>query len=145
MAIRKSNRGATVDMDALISKSNPSSPSVGNMRVNANGDRLGSNGEVIQKNEDRVREYYKDNPRSSTNNASLKGGMQNTQEPTVKETTKPATKKKSIKPDTEPVVEPVVEPVEFDAPDEVQPLGYKEVHLPNGDIDMVPYYKEEDK
>ena len=28
--------------------------------------------------------------------------------------------------------------------DEEKPLGYKEVELPNGDIDMVPYYTEED-
>jgi len=27
----------------------------------------------------------------------------------------------------------------------LEPLGFKEVELPNGDIDMVPYYKEEDK
>ena len=28
--------------------------------------------------------------------------------------------------------------------DEDEPLGYKEVELPNGDIEMVPYYTQED-
>ena len=28
--------------------------------------------------------------------------------------------------------------------DEQEPLGFKEVQLPNGDIDMVPYYTEDD-
>ena len=28
--------------------------------------------------------------------------------------------------------------------DEQEPLGYKEVELPNGDIEMVPYYTKED-
>jgi hypothetical protein len=39
----------------------------------------------------------------------------------------------------------VNEPDEFDAPEGTEPLGFKEVELPNGDIDMVPYYREEDK
>ena len=151
MAIRKSNRGASVDMDALISKSSPSDPAIGNMRVNAKGDKLGANGEVIQKNEDRVRDYYKDNPKSSTSTASLKGGMEvTTQESDTAPVTQApepakATRKPKLDPDPEPVAEPVAEPDEFDAPEEMKPLGYKEVHLPNGDIDMVPYYREEDK
>ena len=37
------------------------------------------------------------------------------------------------------------EPEEFDAPDDLEPLGYREVELPNGDIEMVPYYKETDE
>ena len=35
------------------------------------------------------------------------------------------------------------EPEEFDAPQE--PVGYKEVTLPNGDIEMVPIYKKDDE
>jgi hypothetical protein len=38
---------------------------------------------------------------------------------------------------------PVAQPDEFNAPQE--PLGYREVQLPNGDIEMVPYYREEDQ
>jgi hypothetical protein len=37
----------------------------------------------------------------------------------------------------------VVEPEEFDAP--AEPVGYREVELPNGDIEMVPVYKSEDE
>ncbi|MEK9896588.1 MAG: hypothetical protein VW518_09240, partial [Burkholderiaceae bacterium] len=43
------------------------------MGVNAKGDELGPGGEIIKKREDRVRAYYKDNPKSSTSQASLKG------------------------------------------------------------------------
>jgi len=40
--------------------------------------------------------------------------------------------------------QPIAEPDEFGAPDDLEPLGYKEVELPNGDIQMVPYYNEDD-
>ena len=43
------------------------------------------------------------------------------------------------KPDTKKTQEP-----EPEAPEEQKPLGYKEVELPNGDIDMVPYYTQEE-
>ena len=72
MTVRRSNRGIQVDFDALIA-SQQASPAVGNMRVNAQGDVLGKGGEIVQKNEERVRAYYKSNPRSSTSSASLKG------------------------------------------------------------------------
>lgn len=157
MVTRRTNKGATIDMDALIAKqAQTNTPAVGNMRVNAKGDKLGPGGEVIQKNEDRVRAYYRDNPRSSTSKQSLRGPDQ-PPAPTdaearaeakakreaakaerVKEDIKSKSKSKA-KPD--PVVE---EPEEFDAPAEAEPLGFKEVELPNGDIEMVPYYKEGD-
>lgn len=131
MATRKTNRGASIDIDALIAKHNPSSPAVGNMKINAKGDQLGANGEVVKKNEQRVREYYRDNPKSSTR-TSLKDSRD---APSLPQAKKPA------KPDM-PVID---EPDEFDAPSEAEPLGYKEVEMPNGDIEMVPYYKEEEK
>lgn len=73
MTIRKSNRGVDVDFDTLIKNSDLRSTALGNMRVNAKGDRLGKSGEITQRNEDRVREYYTNNPKSSTSTASLKG------------------------------------------------------------------------
>ena len=71
MTIKRSNRGASIDFDALMAKA-ADSTAVGNMRVNAQGDVIGKGGEIVQRNEDRVRAYYKNNPRSSTS-ASLKG------------------------------------------------------------------------
>ena len=160
MAIKKSNRGAPIDMDALIA-ANKSTPAVGNMNVNASGDVMGPGGEIVQANEDRVRAYYRDNPASSTSQASLKGevpklqpdaeppayepktaktqaeNVRTQEQPPVSETVEEVLKDKEI---ATQEVEPV-EPDEFAAP---QPLGYKEMELPNGDFEMVPYYTEEE-
>lgn len=125
MVTRRTHKGTEIDIDALVKNTPLNKPAVGNMRVNARGDVLGPQGEIVQKSEDRARAYYKDNPKSSTANASLKG------------------KEKTLRPDVvtpSQVVDNGLE--EFDAPQE--PLGYKEVELENGNIQMVPYYKEED-
>ena len=138
MTVRRSNRGMQVDFDALIA-SQQASPAVGNMRVNAQGDVLGKGGEIVQKNEERVRSYYKSNPRSSTSSASLKGETPSAKlTPDAPKTAevKTAATAKANKP------APVAEPDEFDAP--VEPIGYREVTLPNGDIEMVPVYKSDE-
>ena len=143
MTIKRSNRGMSVDLDALMAKAGEST-AVGNMKVNANGDKLGRGGEIVQTNEDRVRAYYKNNPRSSTS-ASLKGNV-----PTAKlqpdaaaEVKTTATAKENIRTQkAKPDPVPVSEPDEFDAPQE--PVGYKEITLPNGDIEMVPVYKQDE-
>jgi hypothetical protein len=143
MTIKKSNRGVSIDFDALMAKAGDST-AVGNMRVNAQGDVLGKGGEVVQKSEDRVRAYYKNNPRSSTS-TSIKGNspsqklQPDTPIQSAPKTT--ATAKENVR--TAKPTPPVVEPDEFDAPQE--PVGYKEVTLPNGDIEMVPVYKAEDE
>lgn len=126
MTRRRTNRGVIIDLESLVSQSNPNQPAVGNMKVNARGDVLGKEGRIVKKNEERVREHYKNNPRTSSSQVSLKSG----------EEVKP--KPKALEPDL------VDQPDEFDAPEEVKPLGYKEVELENGDIQMVPYYREED-
>lgn len=58
----KSYRGKEVDMNR-ISKENEDSIALGNMRVNARGDKLGRGGKVIKTNEERVRDYYSNNPK----------------------------------------------------------------------------------
>lgn len=128
MVSRKTNRGNDIDIDALIAKSNKQTPAVGNMGVNAKGDRLGPGGTVVQNSEDRVRDYYRDNPRSSTQQTSVR---QNVGE----KRNKPA--------QADPVSDSLEEPDEFDAPTE--PLGYREVEMPNGDMEMVSYYTPEEK
>ena len=123
MTIRKSNRGASVDFDTLVKTIDRSTAAVGNMRVNAHGDRIGPNGEIIQKNEDRVREYYENNPKSSTSSASLKGRQEKTVLEDETPSEPPSKKKRTTK---------------------KEPLGYNEVEQSNGDIKMVPYYNEKD-
>jgi hypothetical protein len=59
-------QGKEIDMDALLAR-NETMPAVGNVRVNARGDELGPNGQIIRKKEDIVNEYYEDNPKSRSN------------------------------------------------------------------------------
>lgn len=154
MAIRRTNRGTPIDMDALLA-ANQSVVAVGNMRVNAAGDVLGERGEVILKNEDRVRAYYRDNPKSSTARASLKGKLPGATEEELAAATEAAAAVKTAATAQEnkrtakarrpsaPVAPD--QPSEFDAPEQAgEPLGYKEVELPNGDIEMVPVYRKSD-
>lgn len=145
MVTRRTHRGNAVDMDALINKAPANKPAVGNMGVNAKGDRLGSRGEIIQKNEDRVREQYRTSERKVTRQ-SLKTPDTTPQEETetIEEPKTAKTAKENVRTKTKKAPKAdVAEPEEFDAP--AEPLGYKEVEMPSGDIEMVPYYKEEDK
>lgn len=145
MTTYRSNKGVPIDFDSLVSASSKNSAALGNMRVNAQGDVLGPNGSVVQKNEDRVRAYYKNNPRSSTAGASLKGEVPSQKltpdAPKTAEVKTAATAKENVR-TAQPAPAPVVEPDEFDAPNE--PVGYREVELPNGDIEMVPVYKSDE-
>lgn len=58
--------GKEIDMDALLAK-NETAPAVSNVKINARGDELGPNGQIIRKREDIVGEYYEDNPNSRSN------------------------------------------------------------------------------
>ena len=157
MVIRKSNRGQSIDMEALIA-ANSSSPAVGNLRVNAAGDTIGPGGDIIQTNAERARAYYQDNPSSSTSQVSIKGDMpllqpdvDNPIEPktakTAKENARTAPVEPSVLDTAEEIfadkLEAIAEPDEFNEP-EVAQLGWKEVEQENGDIEMVPYYTEEE-
>lgn len=165
MPIKRSNRGQQIDMDALIA-AGKSIPAVGNMKVNAGGDILDQGGKVVKKNEERVREYYKKNPSSSVEGVSLKGEMPKLQpdsaEPAARPKTARTAKENVRTADPEPQVSDTVneilndaeavqaeplpeEPAEFDPPESIEPVGYKEVELPNGDIEMVPVYKQEEE
>lgn len=149
MATRRTNNGKQIDMDALMAASSANSPAVGNMGVNANGDVV-QGGRVVKKNEERVRDYYKQNPKSSTATASLKGETPSKLKPDTDApaaATQPKTaatakaEKSAPKPKVKKEVAPAVDEFDSDLP---EPLGFKEVELPNGDIQMVPYYREED-
>jgi len=147
MVQHRSNRGKIIDFQTLIAQQGDE-PAVGNMKVNARGDVIGKGGKVIQKAEDRAREHHKANPKTDTaQKSSLKGPMPDEQQttesdmaPVVKTGKARATEEAKAVPPT-----PAVEPDEFGAPDDMEPLGYKEVELPNGDIQMVPFYTNEDE
>jgi hypothetical protein len=64
--IYRSMLGKEIDMEALTSR-NATMPAVSNVKINARGDELGPNGEIIRKREDIVGEYYSGNPKSKAN------------------------------------------------------------------------------
>ena len=139
MTDKKSNRGVIVDMESLIAAQGDQ-PAVGNMGVNANGDVLGPNGEIIQKAEDRVRAYYEENPMSSTAKTTLKGPMPD--QPVTEETDAQLELKTAGAQKTEQD-QSVMNAVETPAEEERKVISYKEVELPNGDIEMVPVYEDD--
>jgi hypothetical protein len=63
MAKYKSMQGKIVDMDKLAQK-NELAPAVGNVRMNARGDKLGPGGKIVQRREDQVAAYYENNPKA---------------------------------------------------------------------------------
>ena len=148
MVQRKTNRGQVIDMDALIAQQGDR-PAMGNAGTDAHGNVLGPNGEIETPSEERVRAYYEDNPMASTAQQSLKGNQpqaeftseDNLQEVKTAKTAKENVRTAKAKPDTEKESNKAKE--EEETPEQM-PLGFKEVELPNGDIDMVPYYTEEE-
>jgi len=55
--IYRTMQGKEIDMDQLLA-TNETMPAIGNVKVNARGDELGPNGQIIRKREDIVGEYY---------------------------------------------------------------------------------------
>jgi len=150
MVQRRTNKGQIIDFDMLRQSADAQRPAVGNMGTDGQGNKLGKGGKVVQSKEDRVRVYYEGIEEKSVPEKSLKGDM-----PQVSGDLKGAPEVKTAKtqaenvrtaPQPDPVQPEVEEPVtpEGENFDEQEPLGYKEVQLPNGDIEMVPYYREED-
>jgi hypothetical protein len=143
MVQRKTNKGQIIDMDALLAQQGQR-PAIGNAGTDAHGNVLGPGGKIETPAEERVRAYYEDNPMSSTAQQSIKGDHpqadftsdDNLQEVKTAKTAKENVRTSKVKPDTDTQVEePNVKP---------EPIGFKEVELPNGDIDMVPYYTEDE-
>ena len=95
---------------------------------------------LSKKAEDRVRAYYEDNPMSSTAKATLKGPMPD--QPVTEETDAQPEVKTAEAQKTEQD-QSVMNAVETPAKDERKVVSYKEVELPNGDIEMVPVYEDD--
>jgi hypothetical protein len=55
-------QGKEVDMDKLM-RQHELMPAIGNVKVNARGDELGSGGKIIRKREEVMAEYYENNPK----------------------------------------------------------------------------------
>ena len=55
--VHRSMRVVVVDMEKLT-KQHELMPAIGNMKVNARGDELGTGGKIVRKREEVVAEYY---------------------------------------------------------------------------------------
>tara|TARA_B100000902_G_scaffold399690_1_gene471850 strand:+ start:2612 stop:3088 length:477 start_codon:yes stop_codon:yes gene_type:complete len=153
MVARKSNKGVVIDMESLLAQSGDER-AVGNMNVNARGDVVGAQGEIIQKAEDRVKAYYEANPKSSTAQQSLKGAMPDTPEQVQSDMAPELKTAEAEKTEASQSVMDQVDPASVPAPETIQEevskvdenrtvVSYKEVELPNGDIEMVPVYEDD--
>lgn len=65
--MHRSMQGKMIDMEKLMSQ-NELMPAIGNVRVNARGDELGSGGKIVRKREDIMAEYYDTNPKAVADN-----------------------------------------------------------------------------
>jgi hypothetical protein len=57
----KTMQGKEIDMERLM-RQHELMPAVGNAKVNARGDELGSGGKIVRKKEEIIAEYYENNP-----------------------------------------------------------------------------------
>lgn len=115
MSRHVSYRGATIDMEAL-SRENEKTVALGNMGVNARGDKLGKGGIVTKTADQIARENHR--TQSAIINTGLKGAV-------------PANPAMPIEPKQKPMATaPSVAPVKPTA------RKTKEVELPNGDIQI---------
>jgi len=169
---KRTAKGRFINIDDVIASA-PHSTAVGNMGVNAQGDKLGPGGEVIEPREKRTRTYYKNHPQSSNQKVSLKGEMQEAfshghsdlgdfkpaTSNTHRENARTAPEAQKFQ-DTTPA--PETEPEQFDDMEmphsdlpeeynnsmeennETEPDGYEEVQMENGDIVMKPYWLIQD-
>lgn len=57
MTIVTSAQGRKINLDAIL-LNNETTIAVGNMNVNARGDVIGANGEIVKPNNKRIQEFY---------------------------------------------------------------------------------------
>ena len=109
MVQRRTNQGQMIDMDALALK-NEKEIALGNMKVNARGDKLGKGGKIIAERDQVARAYYENNPKAVVQSVSIKDAV-----------------------DDKPVVEQSATIVK---PKKTKVKKTKEVELPNGNIEI---------
>lgn len=76
MANRKTYRGKLIDMEAL-QRQNEKTTAMGNMGVNAKGDKLGNGGKVVEPANSRSRTHYNTKRTTVNNRGSLKSQPSN--------------------------------------------------------------------
>ena len=120
MANRKTNNGQMLDMETLV-LANEKTVAVGNMKVNARGDRVDADGNIVKTKTEQAQAYYQNNPKAVVKTVSIKDAVDVSATKTMEQP--PVTEK--AKPTKAPKATKAKEP------------KMKEVELPNGDIELV--------
>jgi hypothetical protein len=118
MVSKKTSRGQALDMQSLALQ-NEKEIAVGNMGVNARGDKIGSDGKVVQTKTEQAQAYYQSNPKASVKTVSIKDAVDVSASKTIEQ----------------PVPEKA-KTTKASKPKAKQPK-MKEVEMPNGDIELV--------
>ena len=116
MTARRTNSGKMLDMDALMLQGEKEI-ALGNMKVNARGDKIGAGGKIVKKKEDVAREYYANNPKAVIKSVSIKDAVDNNS--TVQDQSENIVGKKATTPKAKVKAKKTVE-----------------VELPNGDLEL---------
>ena len=119
MATKKTSRGQALDMQTLALQ-NEKEIAVGNMGVNARGDKLNSTGEVVQTKTEQAQAYYQANPKAAVKTVSIKDAVDVSASKQM-EQAPVAEKPKATKASKPKAKQPKM----------------KEVEMPNGDIALV--------
>ena len=118
MAGKKSNRGQAVDMQGLV-LANETTVAVGNMKVNARGDQVDTDGNIVKTKTEQAQAYYQSNPKAAVKTVSIKDAVDVSATKTMEQ---PVAEKPKAQKASKPKAK--------------QPK-MKEVELPNGDIELV--------
>tara|TARA_B100001057_G_scaffold258891_1_gene259037 strand:+ start:4405 stop:4773 length:369 start_codon:yes stop_codon:yes gene_type:complete len=118
MASKKTSRGQAIDMQSLALQ-NEKEIAVGNMGVNARGDKIDSDGKVVQTKTEQAQAYYQSNPKASVKTVSIKDAVDVSASKTIEQPV--AEKAKTTKASKPKAKQPKM----------------KEVEMPNGDIELV--------
>ena len=86
-------QGKEIDMDKLV-RQHELMPAIGNVRVNARGDELGTSGQVVRKREDIIAEYYETNPKAKSEKLTANSIVTKTEDQTSTKTEESVTTKK---------------------------------------------------
>jgi len=118
MTGKKTNRGQTIDMAGLVLQ-NETAVAVGNMNVNARGDKVNEKGQVVKTKTEQAQAYYQSNPKAAVKTVSIKDAVDVSASKTMEQ---PVAEKPKAQKASKPKAK--------------QPK-MKEVELPNGDIELV--------
>ena len=118
MTGKKTNRGQTIDMAGLVLQ-NETAVAVGNMNVNARGDKVNEKGQVVKTKTEQAQAYYQSNPKAAVKTVSIKDAVDVSASKTIEQ----------------PVPEKA-KTTKASKPKAKQPK-MKEVEMPNGDIELL--------